>query len=149
MRVLVCEDEARVAKDIAAALDASGFLAEIVTDGEQAWFRGGTEAYAAIVLDLGLPKLDGLTLLKRWRSEGMAAPVLILTARGSWAERVDGIDAGADDYCPSLSAWRSCSRACARSSAVRPDAPSPRSRRGPSPSIHVPAKQVSTACPWR
>ncbi|CAN5192323.1 response regulator transcription factor [soil metagenome] len=100
MRVLVCEDEARVARDIAAALDASGFLAEIVTDGEEAWFRGGTEAYAAIVLDLGLPRLDGLTILKRWRSEGIATPVLILTARGSWAERVDGIDAGADDYLP-------------------------------------------------
>ena len=69
-------------------------------DGEEAWFRGDTEDYAAIILDLGLPGMDGLTVLKRWRANGRRMPVLILTARGSWAERVDGIDAGADDYLP-------------------------------------------------
>ena len=69
-------------------------------DGEEAWFRGDTEDYAAVVLDLGLPKLDGLTVLKRWRANGRRMPVLILTARGSWNERVEGIDAGADDYLP-------------------------------------------------
>ncbi len=100
MRVLIVEDEARIAADVAEAVNASGFVAEIVTDGEQAWFRGGTETYAAIILDLGLPKLDGLTVLKRWREEGVVTPVLVLTARGSWSERVDGIDAGADDYLP-------------------------------------------------
>jgi two-component system, OmpR family, response regulator len=100
MRVLIVEDEARIAADIAEAVNSSGFVAEISIDGEDAWFRGGTENYAAIVLDLGLPKLDGITVLKRWRQEGVATPVLVLTARGAWSERVDGIDAGADDYLP-------------------------------------------------
>ncbi|MCB1376990.1 MAG: response regulator transcription factor [Alphaproteobacteria bacterium] len=100
MRVLVVEDEHRIATDIAEAVNAGGFVAEVVDEGEDAWFRGGTESYAAIILDLGLPGLDGLTILKRWRKEGIATPVLVLTARGSWSERVDGIDAGADDYLP-------------------------------------------------
>jgi two-component system OmpR family response regulator len=100
MRVLIAEDEARVAADIAEAVTAGGYVAEIVSDGEEAWFRGGTENYAAIVLDLGLPKMDGVSVLKRWRSEGVTTPVIILTARGSWNERVEGIDAGADDYLP-------------------------------------------------
>jgi len=100
MRVLIVEDEERIAADIAEAVNAGGFVAETVADGEEAWFRGGTENYAAIVLDLGLPKLDGLTVLKRWRQEGVATPVMVLTARGSWSDRVDGIDAGADDYLP-------------------------------------------------
>ena len=100
MRVLVAEDEKQIAEDIALALRASGYAVDIVGDGEEAWFRGGTEDYDAAVLDLGLPKLDGLTLLKRWRAEGRAFPVLVLTARGAWTERVEGIDAGADDYLP-------------------------------------------------
>lgn len=100
MRVLIVEDEERIAADIAEAVNAGGFVAETVADGEEAWFRGGTENYAAIVLDLGLPKLDGITVLKRWRQEGVVTPVMVLTARGSWSDRVDGIDAGADDYLP-------------------------------------------------
>jgi DNA-binding response OmpR family regulator len=100
MRILIAEDEARVSADIAEALSAGGYVAEIVSDGEEAWFRGGTENYAAIVLDIGLPKLDGISVLKRWRSEGVTTPIIILTARGSWNERVEGIDAGADDYLP-------------------------------------------------
>lgn len=100
MRILIVEDEARIAGDIAQAIGASGYVAEIVGDGEEAWFRGGTENYSAIVLDIGLPGIDGLTILKRWRQEGVTTPVLMLTARGSWSERVDGIDAGADDYLP-------------------------------------------------
>jgi DNA-binding response OmpR family regulator len=100
MRVLIVEDEERIAADIAEAVSAGGFVAETVADGEEAWFRGGTENYAAIVLDLGLPKLDGITVLKRWRQEGVATPVMVLTARGAWSDRVDGIDAGADDYLP-------------------------------------------------
>jgi two-component system OmpR family response regulator len=100
VRVLVAEDERRIAEDIALGLRGSGYAVDIVGDGEEAWFRGGTEDYDAAVLDLGLPKLDGLTLLKRWRSEGRAFPVLVLTARGAWTERVEGIDAGADDYLP-------------------------------------------------
>lgn len=100
MRVLVVEDDRRIASDVARALEASGHVVETVSDGEEAWFRGDTEDYGAIILDLGLPGMDGLAVLKRWRANGRAIPVLILTARGSWAERVDGIDAGADDYLP-------------------------------------------------
>jgi two-component system OmpR family response regulator len=98
MRILLVEDEAAIARDVASALEASGFVVETVSDGEEAWFRGGTEEFGAIVLDLGLPRLDGLTVVRRLRSEGVAVPILILTARGAWLERVEGIDAGADDY---------------------------------------------------
>ena len=100
MRILIVEDEARIAADLADAVNSSGYVAEVVADGEEAWFRGGTENYGAIVLDLGLPKIDGITILKRWRQEGVTTPVLVLTARGTWSDRVDGIDAGADDYLP-------------------------------------------------
>ncbi|SNR26695.1 response regulator [Paracoccus sediminis] len=100
MRALVVEDDRRIAADLVQALASAGFRVEMVADGETAWFRGGTERYDLIVLDLGLPRLDGLTILKRWRSEGCDSPVLVLTARGAWTERVEGIDAGADDYLP-------------------------------------------------
>ena len=100
MRVLVAEDEKTVAGSIAQSLRAMGYVAEIAVDGEDAWFKGSTESYSAIILDLGLPKLDGISVLKRWRNEGIATPVLILSARGSWGERVEGIDSGADDYLP-------------------------------------------------
>ena len=100
MRILIVEDELRIATDIWDAVTAGGYVAEIASEGEDAWFRGGTGNYSVIILDLGLPNLDGLTILKRWRQEGIATPVIILTARGTWAERVDGMDAGADDYLP-------------------------------------------------
>jgi DNA-binding response OmpR family regulator len=100
MRILLVEDEARIATDVSGALQAAGYLVEAVSDGEEAWFRGDTEDYDLVVLDLGLPKIDGLAVLKRWRAAGRAMPVLVLTARGSWPERVEGIDAGADDYLP-------------------------------------------------
>ena len=100
MRVLVVEDDARIASDVSRTLEASGYVVETVANGEDAWFRGDTEDYGAVILDLGLPGMDGLAVLKRWRANGRHMPVLILTARGSWAERVDGIDAGADDYLP-------------------------------------------------
>lgn len=100
MRVLLVEDEPRIAADVASALTAAGYVVETVHDGEEAWFRGDTEDYDLVVLDLGLPKMDGLAVLKRWRAAGRAMPVLVLTARGAWAERVEGIDAGADDYLP-------------------------------------------------
>ena len=98
MRALVVEDEPRIAADICSALTSAGFVPEVARDGEDAWFRGDTEDYSFIILDLGLPRLDGLTVLKRWRAAGRSAPVLVLTARGFWTERVEGIDAGADDY---------------------------------------------------
>ncbi len=98
MRILIAEDDPRIAASLGEALVASGYLVETEADGELAWYRGDTETYDAIVLDLGLPTLDGLTVLKRWRKAKRAAPVLILTARGQWEERVEGIEAGADDY---------------------------------------------------
>ena len=76
----------------------AGYAVDQVVDGEEAWFRGDTEDYDLAVLDLGLPKMDGLAVLRKWRAAGRDLPVLILTARGAWAERVEGIDAGADDY---------------------------------------------------
>lgn len=100
MRILLVEDEPRIAADIVATLGPAGYVVETAVDGEEAWFRGDTEDYDLIVLDLGLPKMDGLAVLKRWRSAGRSMPVLVLTARGAWAERVEGIDAGADDYLP-------------------------------------------------
>ncbi len=98
MRILVVEDEKAIANNIAESLRTAGLLPEIVHDGEEAWFKGSTETYSAVILDLGLPKLDGLTLMKRWRAEGLEMPILVLSARGTWSERVDGIDSGADDY---------------------------------------------------
>jgi len=98
MRILIVEDEPRIAGTVRSALSAAGYACDLSEDGEDAWFRGDTEAYDLVVLDLGLPKIDGLTVLKRWRAAGRSMPVLVLTARGAWPERVEGIDAGADDY---------------------------------------------------
>ncbi len=98
MRVLVVEDETQIGNRLKQRLIEEGYVPELVEDGETAWFRGGTEDYAAAILDLGLPRMDGLTVLRHWRSEGVSMPVLILTAIGTWPDRVNGIDAGADDY---------------------------------------------------
>ncbi|MEE7440840.1 MULTISPECIES: response regulator transcription factor [Methylobacterium] len=98
MRVLIVEDEPRIAADIRQGLERAGYVADVVADGEAAWFRAETEPYDAMVLDLGLPRLDGLGVLRRLRAADIALPVLILTARDGWRERVEGIDAGADDY---------------------------------------------------
>jgi len=100
MRVLAVEDDPRIANDLNAALSAAGFRVDVTGDGEEAWFLADTEDYDLVVLDLGLPTLDGLAVLKRWRSNGQTMPVLILTARGTWQERVEGIESGADDYLP-------------------------------------------------
>ena len=98
MRILLVEDEKKIAADTADGLREAGYVVEVAHDGEEAWFRGETEDYDAMVIDLGLPKLDGLSVVRRLRSAGVAMPVLVLTARGAWMERVEGIDAGADDY---------------------------------------------------
>jgi len=98
MRILVAEDEPRLATQLATALEAAGYAVDRFGDGEDVLHQGRTEPYDAIVLDLGLPVMDGLAILKRWRAEGITVPVLILTARATWTERVEGIDAGADDY---------------------------------------------------
>ncbi|MFT3731751.1 MAG: response regulator transcription factor [Hyphomicrobium sp.] len=98
MRILIVEDELKIAQSVAAALVAANYTVDAVSDGEEAWFRGDTENYDLVILDLGLPKMDGLSVLKRWRTAERTMPVLVLTARGAWMERVEGIDAGADDY---------------------------------------------------
>lgn len=98
MRILLVEDDPLIARDVTHHLERAGYLVEHERDGESAWFRGDSEEFAAVILDLGLPELDGLTVLKRWRAAERVLPVLILTARGNWEERVEGIDAGADDY---------------------------------------------------
>jgi DNA-binding response OmpR family regulator len=98
MRILLVEDDARIARKVKAVLEEAGYAVDSVGDGETAWFQGDTEEYDLAILDLGLPKMDGLAVLKKWRGAGRDLPVLILTARGAWAERVEGIDAGADDY---------------------------------------------------
>ncbi|WP_431302396.1 response regulator transcription factor [Sediminicoccus sp. BL-A-41-H5] len=98
MRILVVEDEAGIARDVLRALAHAGFAAEHLADGAAAWERGGTEPFAAAILDLNLPGVDGLSLLRRWRAEGVAFPILVLSARATWAVRVEAIDAGADDY---------------------------------------------------
>ena len=100
MRILLAEDDDRIARDVGAALGAAGYVVEREADGEEVWYKGDTGEYAAVVLDLGLPTMDGLSILKRWRAAGRTFPVLVLTARGTWNERVEGIDAGADDYLP-------------------------------------------------
>jgi two-component system OmpR family response regulator len=98
VRVLIVEDEALLSQQLAEALGEAGYAVDCAKDGARADFLAQTEGYDAIVLDLGLPKIDGLTLLHRWREAGLFVPVLVLTARGSWHEKVQGIDGGADDY---------------------------------------------------
>jgi two-component system OmpR family response regulator len=98
MRVLVVEDHPALARQVMDALAEAGFVADHAADGEEGHFLGDTEPYDAVVLDLGLPVMDGLTVLKRWRAAGRDMPVLILTARDGWSEKVAGLNAGADDY---------------------------------------------------
>ncbi len=98
MRVLLAEDDPRISEPVTSALRASAFVVDVERDGEVAHYRGHTEDYDAVLLDLGLPNLDGLTVLRRWRNAGRDMPILILTARGAWEERVEAIEAGADDY---------------------------------------------------
>lgn len=98
MRILLAEDEIVLCDQIKRALGAEGQVVDVIHDGEEAAFRGASEAYDVIILDIGLPKKDGLSVLKEWRAAKLDTPVLILTARNTWSDRVDGLDAGADDY---------------------------------------------------
>src|SRR6266571_4950148 len=98
MRILVVEDEASLARQLTSSIAEAGYAVDCAADGERADFLAQTERYDAVVLDLGLPNVDGLTLLRRWRDANLVVPVLVLTARGSWHEKVQGIDSGADDY---------------------------------------------------
>ena len=98
MRLLVVEDDRDLNRQVAAALEAAGYAVDKAFDGEEGWFLGDTEPYDAIILDIGLPKRDGVAVLEAWRKAGRVMPVLILTARDRWSEKVQGFDAGADDY---------------------------------------------------
>lgn len=98
MRILLVEDEPTLSEQIAQSLHEAGYVVDRSDNGRDAAYMGESEPYDAIILDLGLPLIDGLTVLKQWRSKGIAIPVLILTARDGWHEKVSGIDAGADDY---------------------------------------------------
>ncbi|MBA4256231.1 MAG: DNA-binding response regulator [Polaromonas sp.] len=98
MRVLLVEDEPTLNRQLDLALQHAGYAVDVSVNGRDAWALGDSEPFDAVVLDLGLPQMDGLTVLKRWRAAGRHMPVLILTARDSWHEKVAGIDAGADDY---------------------------------------------------
>lgn len=98
MRILVAEDETTLARQISAAIAVEGHAVDIAENGDDAHFMGDTEPYDLVILDLGLPMRDGISVLKRWRADGIDTPVLILTARDAWTDRVDGLDAGADDY---------------------------------------------------
>jgi len=100
VRILVVEDERALADQLASALADAGYAVDCANDGRQADEMVSAEPYDAVLLDLGLPGTDGLALLRRWRENGLKAPVLVVTARGSWSERVLGIDSGADDYLP-------------------------------------------------
>ena len=99
-RILIVEDEPSVAQPMQRQLRKSGFTADVVHDGNEACHLGETEDYAAVILDLGLPQLDGLSVLRRWRQRGRSMPVIVVSARARWPELVYGIDAGADDYLP-------------------------------------------------
>lgn len=98
MRLLVVEDDPDLARQLKAGLEDAGYVVDAAHNGEDGHFLGDTEPYDGVVLDLGLPKIDGLTVLERWRRDGRSMPVLILTARDRWSEKVAGFDAGADDY---------------------------------------------------
>lgn len=98
MRLLVVEDDPDLNRQLVTALGDAGYAVDRAFDGEEAHFLGDTEPYDAIVLDIGLPKMDGLSVLESWRRAGKSMPVLILTARDRWSDKVQGFDAGADDY---------------------------------------------------
>jgi len=98
MRVLVIEDDQNLNRQIKEALTEAGYAVDVAFDGEEGHFLGDTEPYDAVVLDIGLPQMDGLSVLEEWRRAGKSMPVLLLTARDRWSDKVQGIDAGADDY---------------------------------------------------
>ena len=98
MRILIVEDEPTLGQQLKSTLEGAGYAVDLSVDGEDGHYMGSTENYDAVILDLGLPEIDGLTVLDRWRKEGRKFPVLVLTARDSWSDKVAGLDAGADDY---------------------------------------------------
>jgi len=98
MRILIVEDDPDLSRQLTEVMKDSGYAVDVATDGEEGHFLGDTEPYDAVILDLGLPLIDGVSVLQKWRADGKTFPVIILTARDQWAEKVAGFDAGADDY---------------------------------------------------
>ncbi|MBO9588290.1 response regulator transcription factor [Devosia sp.] len=98
MRILIVEDDTNLNRQLKEALTEAGYVVDVAFDGEEGHFLGDTEPYDAVVLDIGLPQMDGLSVLEEWRRAGKTLPVLLLTARDRWSDKVQGIDAGADDY---------------------------------------------------
>ena len=98
MRILVVEDDTNLNRQLKEALEEGGYVVDVAFDGEEGHYLGDTEPYDAVVLDIGLPQMDGLSVLEEWRRAGKKMPVLLLTARDRWSDKVQGIDAGADDY---------------------------------------------------
>ena len=153
MRILVVEDEPTLCGQLVRAITAAGHTVESASDGATAHYLGDVEDFDAVVLDLGLPALDGLSVLRRWRAAGRTMPVLILTARSAWHEKVAGIDAGADDYlakpfhmeellarlrAPAAAPGRTCQRAMAMRADSARHAPGPRAGRRPAAATDQP-----------
>jgi two-component system OmpR family response regulator len=98
LRILIVEDEPNLSRQLRTTLEGAGYAVDVAADGEEGQYLGENESYDAVILDLGLPEVDGLTVLDRWRRGGRRMPVLVLTARDTWSDKVAGLDAGADDY---------------------------------------------------
>jgi len=98
LRALIIEDEPDLNRQLVAAVGEAGFAVDMAFDGEEGYFLGDTEPYDIVILDIGLPKMDGISVLEQWRKSGHTMPVIILTARDRWSDKVSGMDAGADDY---------------------------------------------------
>ncbi len=98
MRILIVEDDMDLGRQLEETLGDAGYTTDRAQDGEEGHYLGAEESYDAVILDLGLPRMDGVSVLRKWRDAGMATPVLILTARDGWSNKVSGLDAGADDY---------------------------------------------------
>jgi two-component system OmpR family response regulator len=125
VRLLVVEDDPDLNRQLTTALNDAGYVVDRAFDGEEGHFLGDSEPYDAVVLDIGLPKMDGISVLEAWRRNGRAMPVLILTARDRWSDKVQGFDAGADDYVANRSTSKRCWRGSARCCAAPPATPSP------------------------
>ena len=120
MRLLVVEDDPDLNRQLTTALTDAGYVVDRAFDGEEGHYLGESEPYDAVVLDIGLPKMDGISVLEAWRRGGRALPVLILTARDRWSDKVQGFDAGADDYVAKPFTWRRCWHGSARCCAAPP-----------------------------
>ena len=144
MRILVVEDDPDLNRQLVAALTEAGYAVDRAFDGEEGRHLGETEPYDAVILDIGLPKLDGIAVLESWRRHGRTMPVLILTARDRWSDKVQGFDAGADDYVPKPFHLGRCSPASARCCAAPRAMPRVNSPAALSASTPAPAASRST-----